>query len=219
MIDDRYYFDMEFVAGTDGASFLRQASVPAVREFTGLICDYLATAAALESDEVVDPFAVLFQRIAEAQHRTDALSEDLLGRLFTMLEPVRELGLLHTTFCHGDMTLENMVITRDGGIWLVDLLDSPIEHYWQDVSKLHQDLSGGWYLRRVAPISRSVLGFVSRAVLDATVARHPDYAGSIAPSWRARSSASCRTPARRTIDARSSNASYFASQTDPEIRP
>jgi hypothetical protein len=43
------------------------------------------------------------------------------------------------------------------------------------VAKLHQDLTGGWYRRQGAPISRAVLGFVSQAVLDATIARDPEY--------------------------------------------
>ena len=175
-VDDRYYFDMEFISGTDGASFLRQGSIPDIQGFAGTICDYLGAASALRSGAQVDPYAVLHQRVSDVQARTQALDADLFDRVLRLLEPMRQLGTIPETVCHGDLTLENMLIDRQGTIWLVDLLDSPIEHHWQDVAKLHQDLSGGWYLRRVAPISRSVLSFVSRAVLDATTARDPAYA-------------------------------------------
>jgi aminoglycoside phosphotransferase len=175
VVDDRYYFDMEFIQGTDGASFLRQAAIPDVHRFTELLCEHLELAASLETDERIDPFAVLAQRVDDAERRTGALGDDRLDRLHTMLESAREIGPVRATQCHGDLTLENMVIDRGGDIWLIDLLDSPIEHYWQDVAKLHQDLAGGWYLRRVGPISRSVLWYVSRAVLEGTIARHPDY--------------------------------------------
>ena len=176
MIDDRYYFDMEFISGTDGASFLRQGSIPDIQGFAGTMRDYLAAAASLRSGAQVDPYPVLQQRVAEAQSRTRAMDDELYERLMRLLESLRQIGPLPETLCHGDLTLENMLVDRRGSIWLVDLLDSPIEHYWQDVAKLHQDLSGGWYLRRVAPISRSVLSFVSRAVLDATNACDPSYA-------------------------------------------
>ena len=175
-VDDRYYFDMEFISGTDGASFLRQGSIPDVRGFAGTLRDYLAAAASLGSDAHVDPYAVLHERVSEVQARTQALDDALYERLIDLLEPLRQIGPIPETLCHGDLTLENMLVDRRGGIWLVDLLDSPIEHYWQDVAKLHQDLSGGWYLRRVAPISRSVLSFVSRAVLDTANACDPSYA-------------------------------------------
>ncbi len=175
-VDDRHYFDMEFITGTDGASFLRQGSIPDIQGFAAAICDYLAAASSQLSGGQVDPYAVLHQRVSDVQARTQALPPELFERLLRLLEPVRQVGMLPETVCHGDLTLENMLIDRRGTIWLVDLLDSPIEHHWQDVAKLHQDLSGGWYLRRVAPISRSVLSFVSRTVLDATIARDPAYA-------------------------------------------
>jgi hypothetical protein len=172
---------MEYVAGTDGASFLRQASIPSVREFTEELCAYLAMAAECQGDQTVDLFGILYERIASVQKRTGAMSEHLLGRLFGLLEPVREIGPLPATLCHGDLTFENMVVDRQGKIWVLDLLDSPIEHYWQDVAKLHQDLAGGWYLRRVSPIARSVLGYVSSSVLETTIARQPAYSEAHLP--------------------------------------
>jgi aminoglycoside phosphotransferase len=176
VIDDRYFFDMEFVQGTDGASFLRQASIPAIRDFTIGLCDHLETTAGIDTGAVVDPFTVISDRVAEVQARTGALDDELLDRVGSALEPMRGIGPVPTTPCHGDLTLENMVIDRDGRVWLIDLLDSPLEHHWQDVAKLHQDLAGGWYLRRVAPIARSALDFVSGAVLATTLAADPRYA-------------------------------------------
>jgi aminoglycoside phosphotransferase (APT) family kinase protein len=174
-VDGRFFFDMEFIQGTDGASFLRQASIPAVRDFTAQLCAYLDTAAALVGDDLVEPYVVLSARVDDVQERTGALDARLLDMVRATLEPVRAIGPVPTTFCHGDLTLENMVIDREGGVWLIDLLDSPLEHHWQDVAKLHQDLTGGWYLRRVAPIARSALDFVSSAVLRTTLADDERY--------------------------------------------
>jgi hypothetical protein len=174
-IDERFYFDMEYVTGTDAASFLRQASIPAVQGFARDLCEYLGHSAGQQANRTIDPYAILCHRIREVQDRTGAMDEALLTRVLRELDAVEAVGELAETRCHGDLTLENMVVDRQGAIWLLDFLDSPIEHYWQDVAKLHQDLAGGWYRRRVAPISRAVLGFVSGAVLDATIGRDPEY--------------------------------------------
>jgi len=50
-----------------------------------------------------------------------------------------------------------------------------IEHYWQDVAKLHQDLSGGWYLLEQPPVAQCVLDFVSRRLLDTATQLHAGY--------------------------------------------
>jgi len=174
-IDGRFFFDMDYIQGTDGASFLRQASIPDLQAFARHLCGYLEAAAGLVADHTVDPFEVLSGRVEEVQARTGALDTELLAIVRAALEPAREIGPVPTTFCHGDLTLENMVIDRHGGVWLIDLLDSPLEHHWQDVAKLHQDLAGGWYLRRVAPIARSALDYVSGTVLRTTMAADARY--------------------------------------------
>src|SRR5690606_30619799 len=66
-------------------------------------------------------------------------------------------------------TLENMVVDARGELWMLDFLDAPFEHYWQDLAKLHQDLDGGWYLRAHAPISRCVLEYISHQVRQAAM--------------------------------------------------
>jgi predicted ATPase len=68
------------------------------------------------------------------------------------------------------------VVGEDGALWVVDLLDPPFEHWWHDVSKLHQDLSGGWFLRRQAPVALSVTQYVSGRLLERAVALSPAYA-------------------------------------------
>ena len=58
---------------------------------------------------------------------------------------------------------------------MLDLLDTPYEHYWQDVAKLHQDLAGGWYRRRSAPISQYVLDYMRHRLRETVRALDPRY--------------------------------------------
>jgi hypothetical protein len=120
-------------------------------------------------------FDALYGKICEVQSNTQLISTDNLSRLFLALDRVRNLDDLPATLCHGDLTLENMVIGQDGTIWVVDLLDAPFEHYWQDVAKLHQDLSGGWFLLEQPPVAQCVLDFIGRRLLEAATRLHAEY--------------------------------------------
>lgn len=178
-IDGRYFFDMEFVRGPDGASYLRRASYGEVAQFAGRLCDYLRQAASQkplhEANGCPTLFEAIYTKLCDVQRTTGLISPENLTQLFLALDRVQGLGHLSRTLCHGDLTLQNMVIGGEGTIWVVDLLDSPFEHYWQDVAKLHQDLSGGWFLLDQPPVAQCVLDFISGRLLDAVSQLNPAY--------------------------------------------
>jgi aminoglycoside phosphotransferase len=180
--DGRFYFDMEFVRGTDGATYLRQASYAEVRGFADQLARYLRTVAAAaphRHDDGTPPpadlFSSLYAKIAEVQRRTSAVSPDVLARCLLALEPLARLRL-PATLCHGDMTLENLVVDHQGQVWAFDLLNAPFEHYWLDVAKLHQDLDGGWYRLRQPRIAPSALQYVSARLIEVAEQLEPGYA-------------------------------------------
>ena len=49
---------------------------------------------------------------------------------------------------HGDLTLENILITAEGGIVFIDCDETWVSSYWLDIGKLFQDVYGHWCLRR-----------------------------------------------------------------------
>jgi aminoglycoside phosphotransferase len=178
-VDGRYYFDMEFVRGPDGASYLRRASYGEVAQFADRLCAYLREASQRSplpgSNGCASLFEALYTKLCDVQRTTGLIPADNLTQLFMALDRVQELGQVSTTLCHGDLTLQNMVIDGDGMIWVVDLLDSPFEHYWQDVAKLHQDLSGGWFLLDQPPVAQCVLDFISGRLLESVSTLNPAY--------------------------------------------
>jgi aminoglycoside phosphotransferase len=179
-IEGRYFFDMEFARGFDGVSYLRRASYDEVIAFGRRLCRYLETAAhspPLRESEQAALFDVAYEKVCEVQDKTGLISEATLAELFLILGQLRHLETLPPSLCHGDLTLENMVVGGDGEIWAVDFLDSPFEHYWQDVAKIHQDLAGGWYLRNQAAVSQCVLDYLSRCLLEAAARLHEAYCG------------------------------------------
>lgn len=177
--DGRFYFDMEFVRGVDGISYLRRASYPEIVAFADKLCRYLDEVAVRSSVGAGAPtlFDALYGKLCDVHRKTAALPGETLAQLFLALEQLRtQAAATAPSLCHGDLTLENLVVDEHGVFWLLDLLDAPYEHWWQDVAKLHQDLDGGWYQLHQPAIGRGVLDYVSRRVLGAAVARDPIYA-------------------------------------------
>lgn len=178
--DGRFYFDMEYIRGVDGISYLRRASYPEVVSVADKLCRYLDEVAVRPAvgDGAPTLFDALYGKLCDVHRKTAALRGETLAQLFLALEHLRTASTgLAPSLCHGDLTLENLVVDEHGVFWLLDLLDAPYEHWWQDVAKLHQDLDGGWYLLHQPAIGRGVLDYVSRRLLTAAVARAPVYAG------------------------------------------
>ena len=51
--------------------------------------------------------------------------------------------------CHGDLTLENMLITTSRTVAFIDCDEAWVSSYWLDFGKLFQDIDGHWCLRRL----------------------------------------------------------------------
>lgn len=75
----------------------------------------------------------------------------LLGSLLSRSEwPVVPEGP-----CHGDMTLENILIDTSNRLWMIDFDAPDLSSYWFDLAKIYQDLQGHWCLRHLSIQSRS----------------------------------------------------------------
>jgi len=176
-IEGRYYVDMEFIRGADGVTFLRHANRADLVGLADRLCEYLCLVATLPAATANSGslFEALYGKLCEVQSKTSLLDGPTLARMFTALDSVRRLEGPACTLCHGDLTLENLVIDNRLNIWMIDLLDAPFEHYWQDVAKLHQDLEGGWYQLSQPRIAKYVLEYMSSRVVATATALTPQY--------------------------------------------
>jgi thiamine kinase-like enzyme len=51
------------------------------------------------------------------------------------------------SICHGDMTLENIILSNQGNIYLIDFLDSFYDSWMMDLAKILQDIDLHWSYR------------------------------------------------------------------------
>jgi len=145
------WYDMEYVQGHGFVSFAPLQAVSRIPEMVGQLTDPLHRLADTRSGSL-DP--QLF-RAKMAELNTTVRSspfyeahELFLDGLFARLDREQWSGIPQT-LCHGDLTVENMLIRDDGSIVFIDLLDGNLESVWMDVAKLIQDLESGWSLRSI----------------------------------------------------------------------
>ncbi len=181
MSGDRFYFDMEFVEAVHGAYFLAVDTVPMIRKFCANCREsikYLSQGDSIlaEPDARLDLLASKLERlIAGAAGLTPEAGDRILTALAELIRQ-GALRLRRTSLYHGDFTLENMLVNRDGEIVLLDFLDSPLPHYWQDISKLHIDLESHWYSRRHRRISEWVVNYLREEIIALAARLDPLYA-------------------------------------------
>lgn len=159
-IDGYFYFDMEFVPSRDAINFLSNSPFHHVSDFAERVERLMIRLSETDSPSpspLAPTTGMIEAKLAQITAKTEGRFADRLGpleeavaRMGTLIEPAR------TTAVHGDLTFENILVDRHGGLWLIDTIASPFDHYWIDWSKLFQECEGLWHAHRGRPLARGV---------------------------------------------------------------
>jgi hypothetical protein len=136
------FLDMEYVPGPSAADVVEKLPLAEIPRFS----ESLASLAEAPADGELPP--ELFHA------KIDALRQQFRGQAGLQKETLASLEFLGgcnwsripRSCCHGDATLENMIV-HDGRIYLIDFLDSFAESWYVDGAKVLQDLWGLWSFR------------------------------------------------------------------------
>lgn len=187
--DGRFWFDMEYVPAENLAHALAAGREPDWRSLLPQIERFQAVFREEWSGGSIPP-ALFHTKLASvaAACRTSAAAgpvEGRISRLVAMLQACDWTGIPESE-CHGDFTLENILLRADGRVVLIDF-DVPEQSSWLlDIAKLFQDLAGHWCLRHLVlsdPESVAALNAqlaMSRAAARIAAVFAPAIAGGIA---------------------------------------
>ena len=67
-------------------------------------------------------------------------------------------------FCHGDLTLSNIIFTPKGEICLIDFLDTYLESPLQDLVKIYQDIDQCWSFRFMSKAEKFRAGILMKHI-------------------------------------------------------
>ena len=146
--DNLFYFDMEYISSVTLAEYISFANVNRsfsnIIEFLKLLFDNLYL-----KDTEQNPKAntIFCKKIRDLKSKLINQNENF-KLAFYVLENF-DWSNIDKSPCHGDLTLENILIDKNKQLYLIDFLDSFYYSWMIDIAKLLQDLDRNWSYRNI----------------------------------------------------------------------
>lgn len=159
--DDLFYFDMEYVSARTMAEYVDSLELDDILAFLDLLFQNLPLERGTRDPAARELFA----------HKISALADNLPDTGDIVLKAVQRLrdfdfSRVPRSWCCGDLTLENILVTENKNIYLIDFLDSFYNSWMIDVAKLFQDVEFQWSFRKLPKnIHRELKLLIAREVL------------------------------------------------------
>ena len=132
---DIFYFDMQYLNCQTLASYMQSITVKEISNLVELTMKTLD----IKWEEYLENTNEIFQK--KLKSLKDSFNDItwIENQALKLLENF-DFSVIPHSHCHGDLTLENILITTDRKIYLIDFLDSFFDSWVIDVAKLLQDL-------------------------------------------------------------------------------
>ncbi len=155
-IGNLFYFDMEYITGRNILLVISDASIQKLTEISQRIFELISIMKKNKTDKMMNVFSKSLAKIEEIRSKISSKNHESVKNIVEILDKVKsklneklDTEEMYETFCHGDLTMENMIYDENNKkLYLIDYLDSYANHYWIDISKVFQDLEGKWYAYR-----------------------------------------------------------------------
>lgn len=147
-----FWFEMEYVPGeTLGYALIsgRDLHWPTIVEQIKEVLDFFSGEAAVNIPREAFPNKI--NHIVERCGHRDVL-RPLCSQIERLAQELCKMDWQNIIAgpCHGDLTLENILVRHDGKLVFIDF-DLPEQSSWYlDVGKMYQDVYGQWFLRKLA---------------------------------------------------------------------
>lgn len=138
-----FYFDMEYIQANTLAEYTEYIEIPEIKNFIVRLFDSLY----IEDDAKSLIACNIFEKKINSLE-TCLKSYSHLRQTFELLKKY-DWSKIPKTSCHGDLTLENILITQDKKMYLIDFLDSFYNSWMMDIAKLLQDIELYWSFRHI----------------------------------------------------------------------
>lgn len=138
--DGLFYFDMDYISGITMAEYMREISLQQLDDLAGVLFNQMI------QPQEYDPYAChVFYKKIEDLRKHIPYQDDVIQQALTLLKDY-EWKYMIPSDCHGDFTLENILIAGNQ-IFLIDFLDSFYDSWMIDYAKILQDVELFWHYR------------------------------------------------------------------------
>lgn len=139
--DSKYYFAMEYINGISLARYMSSVELNKISELGDLFLKNVT------DHKCYDKSApdIFKSKIRQLKKQLINLDKPFLKRSLVLLEAY-QWNYVISSECHGDMTLENIIIGNEKP-YLIDFLDSFYDSWMIDIAKILQDTELYWSYR------------------------------------------------------------------------
>lgn len=132
-----FYCEMQYIPGLEFYNFVQNNNIKEVIFFFEKILDFIYLNNELEADYT-----------KHIEKKIDDIQKNIEKKYFYFLDFCRDSNwnLVNSSYCHGDLTFENILIYNND-IYFIDFLDSFINSRLIDIAKLLQDIIIFWSYR------------------------------------------------------------------------
>lgn len=136
-----YYFDMEYIHGITLAEYMKTVEVGRIRN----IVEKITHSMIIDNGSRVDNTDAFHNKIEDLSGKLSKSDITSVDKGLRMLKRHCWANFVQTP-CHGDLTLENIIVKNDQ-LYLIDFLDSFYDSWLLDVATLLQDVQMLWAYR------------------------------------------------------------------------
>ena len=139
-----FFFAMEYIKGKTLAEYTSEIRILEISEFIKCLFKSL-----YYETSKVDPRSneIFYKKIINLENNIKNQNK-IVQEAFEILKSFN-WNCVYKSFCHGDLTLENILIGPDKKLYLIDFLDSFYNSWMIDIAKLLQDLELKWSFRNL----------------------------------------------------------------------
>lgn len=145
--DELFYFDMEYIQGMTLSEYIKTMEIGKIK---GLVESLVFSLVPEEQEKVTEKEKkqakfIFSNKITELRQVLGERNEPVIDKALHLLEN-HDWSVMKPSLCHGDMTLENIIIKNDR-LYYIDFLDSFYDSWFLDIGTLLQDVQVMWSYR------------------------------------------------------------------------
>ncbi|MDD3141279.1 MAG: phosphotransferase [Lachnospiraceae bacterium] len=155
--EELYFFDMEYIQGITLAEYIKTMEIGKVKGLVESLVSSLIpkTSSLFASENKLDVSEIFSKKLSGLRSTLSVQNNSIINQALDLLEMHDWSNLTHSQ-CHGDMTLENIIIKNDK-FYFIDFLDSFYDSWFLDVGTLLQDIEIMWSYRFQEKVSMNTV--------------------------------------------------------------
>lgn len=154
--EGRFFFDMEYIQGVTLAEYIKTMEIGKIKGLVATLVEGLVPkGAAADAEPAKDAHRCFSEKLSSLDA---ALSQSGNHHVNAALELLRTHNWdnMCPSPCHGDLTLENIIVRNDR-LYLIDFLDSFYDSWILDMGTLLQDVQVMWSYRKSQSVSMNTV--------------------------------------------------------------